>query len=191
VEWQEDCQPIGNGRLGAMTYGDIHKEHIADYQALFSRVTLDLGDSPEGAAKLTTPQRLDAYRGSKVKGQKGTTYEQDALNLTGAGRTRAYPLLKELCEFWEDSLIEWPNGKLVSPKSVSPEHGPPSEGNSYEQPLIYDLFSNYIEASTILGKDEDFRWKVESMRSRLLGPQIGQWGQLQEWAKDLDKPVKR
>ena len=26
------------------------------------------------------------------------------------------------------------------------------------------------------------------MRSRLLGPQIGKWGQLQEWAKDIDNP---
>ncbi len=102
--------------------------------------------------------------------------------------TRAYPLLKELCEFWEDSLIEWPNGKLVSPESISPEHGPKAEGNSYEQQLVYDLFTNYIEAAKALGWDEEFRKKVESMRSRLLGPQIGKWGQLQEWAEDLDNP---
>ena len=48
-------------------------------------------------------------------------------------KTRAYPLLKALCTFWEAFLIEWPDGKLVSPKSVSPEHGPEVEGNSYEQ----------------------------------------------------------
>lgn len=102
--------------------------------------------------------------------------------------TRAYPLLKELCEYWEDSLVEWPDGKLVSPESISPEHGPKAEGNSYEQQLVYDLFTNYIEASEALGKDEAFRNKVESMRSRLLGPQIGRWGQLQEWAKDIDDP---
>jgi alpha-L-fucosidase 2 len=103
-------------------------------------------------------------------------------------RTRAYPMLKELCEFWDDSLKERPDGKLVSPKSQSPEHGPAAEGNSYEQQLIYDLFTNYIEASKDLGVDPDYRAKVESMRSRLLGPQIGKWGQLQEWAEDLDNP---
>ena len=102
--------------------------------------------------------------------------------------TRAYPLLKEQCEFWEDSLIERPDGKLVSPKSVSPEHGPAAEGNSYEQELVYDLFTNFIEASTILDRDAAFREKVKSMRSRLLGPQIGKWGQLQEWAEDRDDP---
>ncbi len=102
--------------------------------------------------------------------------------------TRAYPLLKELCEFWEDSLIEWPTGELVSPKSISPEHGPLAEGNSYEQQLVFNLFSNYMEASTILGVDTAFREKVASMRDRLLKPRIGKWGQLQEWAEDLDDP---
>ena len=70
-------------------------------------------------------------------------------------QTRAYPIIKELCEFWEDSLKEGPGGKLVSPKSQSPEHGPVAEGNSYEQQLVYDLFTNYIEASKDLGVDED------------------------------------
>jgi alpha-L-fucosidase 2 len=36
--------------------------------------------------------------------------------------------------------------------------------------------------------DADFRAKVEKMRSRLLGPKIGKWGQLQEWAEDIDDP---
>ena len=102
--------------------------------------------------------------------------------------TRAYPILKELCEFWEDYLKEGPGGTLVSPKSQSPEHGPWAEGNSYEQQLVYDLFTNYLEASQALGTDEAFRGKVESMRKRLLGPKIGKWGQLQEWAEDLDDP---
>jgi alpha-L-fucosidase 2 len=96
--------------------------------------------------------------------------------------------MKELCEYWEDSLKARPDGKLVSPKSQSPEHGPFSEGNSYEQQLAWDLFSNYIEASKALGVDGEYREKVAAMKARLLGPQIGKWGQLQEWADDLDDP---
>ena len=102
--------------------------------------------------------------------------------------TRAYPIIKELCEFWEDTLKEGPGGKLVSPRSKSPEHGPWAEGNSYEQQLVFDLFTNYIQASKILGVDDDFRGKIEKMRARLLGPQIGKWGQLQEWVEDIDDP---
>ncbi len=103
-------------------------------------------------------------------------------------RTRAYPVMKELCEFWEDSLIKRPDGKLVSPKGQSPEHGPFAEGNSYDQQLAWDLFTNTIEASEALGEDPGFRRKVADMRAALLGPQIGKWGQLQEWAENLDDP---
>jgi alpha-L-fucosidase 2 len=103
-------------------------------------------------------------------------------------QTRAYPVMKELCEYWEDSLKPRPDGKLVSPKSQSPEHGPFSEGNSYEQQLAWDLLTNYIEASKALGVDSEYRERVIAMRDRLLGPQIGKWGQLQEWADDLDDP---
>lgn len=100
----------------------------------------------------------------------------------------AYPILKELCQFWEDYAITTPDGKLISPPSVSPEHGPKVAGNSYEDQLMYDLFTNYIEASKDLGIDADYRQKVTEMRSKLLGPQIGRWGQLQEWMEDIDDP---
>jgi alpha-L-fucosidase 2 len=103
-------------------------------------------------------------------------------------REMAYPIFKELCEFWEDFLIELPNGRLVSPESISPEHGPKAVGNSYEQQLVYDLFTNYIEASADLGIDAGYRAKVAAMKKRLLGPQIGKWGQLQEWMEDRDSP---
>ena len=102
--------------------------------------------------------------------------------------TRAYPILKELCEFWEDTLKENADGKLIAPPGKSPEHGPVVAGNSYDQQLVYDLFTNTIEASDALGVDAEYRAKLVSMRSRLLGPKIGKWGQLQEWAEDLDDP---
>ena len=102
--------------------------------------------------------------------------------------TRAYPIFKELCEFWEDHLKELPDGTLVSPDGFSPEHGPHEDGVSFDQQLVWDLFTNYIEASEILELDEPFREKVASMRKRLLGPKIGKWGQLQEWMVDRDDP---
>jgi len=102
--------------------------------------------------------------------------------------TRAYPVMKELCEFWEDHLKALPDGTLVSPDGFSPEHGPHEDGVSFDQQLVWDLFTNFIEASDILGKDEAFRKKIASMKSRLLGPRIGRWGQLQEWMVDRDDP---
>jgi len=106
-------------------------------------------------------------------------------------RRRAYPIMKELCEFWEDHLKTLPDGTLVSPDGFSPEHGPHEDGVSFDQQLVWDLFTNYIEASEALGLDEPFRKKIAAMRKRLLGPKIGRWGQLQEWMVDRDDPKDR
>lgn len=103
-------------------------------------------------------------------------------------RTRAYPILKELCEFWVDHLKRLPDGTLVAPMDVSPEWGPEEDGISYDQQLVWDLFTNYAEASETLGVDGPFRAQVASMRQLLLGPRIGKWGQLQEWKVDRDDP---
>lgn len=103
-------------------------------------------------------------------------------------KDHAYPMLKEICGFWEDILITRPDGTIVTPKGWSPEHGPEEEGISYDLQIVYDLFTNYIEAADSLGIDQDYRHKIADMRARLLKPQIGRWGQLQEWETDRDDP---
>jgi len=104
-------------------------------------------------------------------------------------KTMAYPVMREISEFWMDHLKELPDGTLVAPKGRSPEHGPVDvDGVTYDQQLCWDLFNNTIEASEILGVDGEMRAKLTDMRDRLLGPQIGRWGQLQEWMEDIDDP---
>jgi alpha-L-fucosidase 2 len=109
-------------------------------------------------------------------------------------RERAYPLMKELVKYWEGHLVEGKNGKLITPDGWSPEHGPgknegdknPYPGASYDQQIVYDLMSNYLDAEKILGIDKKYMNKIQSIRARLLGPQVGKWGQLQEWMEDVD-----
>jgi alpha-L-fucosidase 2 len=103
-------------------------------------------------------------------------------------RQTAYPYLKETCEFWEDHLKTLPDGKLVVPNGWSPEHGPTEDGVSYNQQIVWDLFNNYVQAADALGVDKEYRDKVAAMRDRLVSPQIGSWGQLQEWMTDRDDP---
>lgn len=103
-------------------------------------------------------------------------------------RDTAYPVLKEVAGFWEDHLIALPDGQLVTPDGWSPEHGPEEKGVTYDQEIVWDLFTNYIEASQILGVDEEYREKISKMREKLLTPHIGKWGQLQEWMEDRDDP---
>jgi len=109
-------------------------------------------------------------------------------------RNRAYPILKDVCHYWEDFLVETPDGKLITPAGWSPEHGPgkiegdrtPYPGVSYDQQIVWDLFSNTIDAAYALGKDNTYRSQLTYKRNKLLGPQIGKWGQLQEWMEDWD-----
>ncbi len=103
-------------------------------------------------------------------------------------RRVAYPVLKETCEFWAARLKALPDGRLVVPNGWSPEHGPHEDGVSYNQQIVWDLFNNYAAASAALDLDADYRAQIAAMRARLVGPQIGSWGQLQEWMTDRDKP---
>ena len=103
-------------------------------------------------------------------------------------RTVAYPYLKEVCLYWEDHLKMLPDGRLVAPNGWSPEHGPTEDGVSHDQQIIWDLFTNTIEAAEELGVDADYRRKLSGMRDKLVGPKIGKWGQLQEWMEDRDDP---
>ena len=99
-------------------------------------------------------------------------------------QTVAYPLLKEVCQFWQDDLKTQPDGTLIVPAGWSPEHGPAygvESGVSYDQELVWNVFNNYIQASTVLGLDSDFRTTVTQLRDKLYKPAIGSWGQLQEW----------
>lgn len=103
----------------------------------------------------------------------------------------AYPILKEICMFWDDHLKRREDGTLVAPNGWSPEHGPTEDGVSYDQQIVYDLFTNYIEAADSLQLDTDYRNHIEKLRSQLLKPKIGRWGQLQEWETDRDDPENK
>ena len=285
------------------SYKQLLDRHISDYQSLFNRVDLNLGESDPKTSALTTDKRLVAYKKSGIdpdleelffqfgryllisssrqgslpanlqgiwnnsnnppwrsdyhsninvqmnywpaevtnlsechvplldyinnqrevrkkatqefyKSKKGWTVQTEN-NIYGAGsfvwnppasawycqhlwehyaftndqkylKSFAYPLLKEICEFWEERLIPDSNGKLVTPDGWSPEHGPHEPGVTYDQEIVWDLFTNYIEASEILNIDPEYRAKVIVLREKLLKPQIGKWGQLMEWSVDRD-----
>jgi len=109
----------------------------------------------------------------------------------------AYPIMKESAEFYLDFLIEEKtHGWLVTAPSNSPENhfrtpdgkvGSVCMGPSMDMQILTDLFTNCIEAATILDTDAELRAKLEDARSRLVPPQIGRFGQLQEWIEDFEE----
>lgn len=62
-----------------------------------------------------------------------------------------------------------------------------SMGPTLANQLIYDVFSECIQASEILGVDKEFRLELMEKKGRLAPMQIGKHGQLQEWLEDFDE----
>lgn len=100
----------------------------------------------------------------------------------------AYPLMKEAAMFWMDYLVQDKDGYLVSSPSYSPEHGGISGGAAMDHEIAWDILNNCIQASEVLGVDDEFKQKAMAIRDKILPPQIGRWGQLQEWKEDVDDP---
>jgi len=112
-------------------------------------------------------------------------------------REKAYPVMKGAAEFCLDWLVDDGEGHLVTAPGSSTENrfrtpdgqiGQVSIGVTQDMALIWDLFSNCIEASTILNTDTTFRNRLRQARERLLPYRIGSRGQLQEWNRDFEEP---
>lgn len=107
---------------------------------------------------------------------------------------RAYPVMKEAAMFCFDWLVE-KDGFLVTAPSSSPENEFLVDGKAYavgvattmDMSIIWDLFTNLIEASEVLQIDEEFRNQLLAKRSLLSPLQIGEQGQLQEWNTDFQE----
>ncbi|XHS77808.1 glycoside hydrolase N-terminal domain-containing protein [Burkholderiaceae bacterium UC74_6] len=105
-------------------------------------------------------------------------------------RQQAWPVLRQVCEFWIDHLKTRADGKLVAPNGWSPEHGPIEDGVSYDQEILWDLFDNTARAAAVLGIDAA---PYLALRDKLAVPGVGSWGQLLEWQQErkdalLDTP---
>jgi alpha-L-fucosidase 2 len=105
-----------------------------------------------------------------------------------------YDILKGSALFYNDVLQEEPKHKwLVVVPSMSPENHHQNDisiaaGTTMDNQLVFDVFSNFIEASTLLKQDAALRDSVRSKRERIPPMQIGKHSQLQEWLEDWDKP---
>lgn len=107
-----------------------------------------------------------------------------------------FPVMKSAVEFYLSFLIEEPEHDwLVVSPSVSPENAPSvhpefsiAAGTTMDNQLLFDLFTQTIEAADLLNTDKEFANQVKETLKRLPPMQIGKWGQLQEWMHDWDNP---
>ena len=103
-------------------------------------------------------------------------------------REKIYPMLRETVRFWNGFLHEDQQAqRWVSSPSYSPEHGPISIGNTYDQSLIWQLFHDFIQAAQELGLDGDLLTEVKE-KFYLLNPlQITQSGRIREWYEEEEQ----
>lgn len=108
-------------------------------------------------------------------------------------KSYAYPLMHDAAQFCLDWLVDDKQEHLVTAPSTSPENvfvtengqkGSVSVATTMDMALIWDVFSNVIQASEQLGVDADFRQKLLDAKKKLFPLQIGKRGNLQEWYKD-------
>lgn len=111
----------------------------------------------------------------------------------------AFPVMKGAADFFVDFLVEHPKyGWMVTCPSNSPEHGPEGDekknapstiaGCTMDNQIVFDLFSNTLQACKILNEDKMYADTLQYMVKRLAPMQIGKHNQLQEWLEDVDNP---
>jgi alpha-L-fucosidase 2 len=109
-------------------------------------------------------------------------------------RERAWPALAACAEFYLDYLsVDPATGKLVAGPSSSPEntfitpdgqHANIGMGNAMDQAIIWDVFTNLLDAAKVLARDDDeITKRVRVARDNLALPSVGADGRLMEWAR--------
>ena len=168
------------GRVTAKTYTATAEElamNLPDeyYGFVAHTESGPYGHTSPGAGPLWSPVTV-AWLLQNV--YEGYEYSGDTQYLA-----RIYPMMKEALAYFERIMIMH-DGRLVSAPSYSPEHGPLTVGNTYEQSLIWQLLTDSVAAANTLGIDADKVAKWQDMLSKLHPIEIGKSGQIKEWYEE-------
>ena len=97
-------------------------------------------------------------------------------------RTQIYPALREEAQLYSKMLVKDEDGRYVSSPAYSPEQGPRTAGNTYEQALVWQLFHDAIEAGKLVGEDPEVLAVWQDRFDNLRTPiEVGADGQVKEW----------
>ncbi|MBT3192447.1 MAG: glycoside hydrolase family 95 protein [Verrucomicrobia bacterium] len=115
-------------------------------------------------------------------------------------KNEGYEIIKDHTLFCLDWLVTDPRtGKLVGGPDYSPETafartaedkqnrrwGHEDMGCAMDQQIIWQLFTDFLQASKILGYSDELTREVEDKRSRLAETRVGADGTIMEWSEDV------
>lgn len=111
-------------------------------------------------------------------------YTRDVSFLKDTG----YRLISSSADFVCDYLWLTPDGYYTAAPSTSPEHGPVDLGATFSHGVAREILMAAIESSRILKADGDKRLEWQHVLDNLAPYEIGRYGQLMEWSRDIDDP---
>ncbi|MFC2087273.1 glycoside hydrolase N-terminal domain-containing protein [Bacteroidota bacterium] len=130
-------------------------------------------------------------------------------------KNEAYPVMAEAAQFWLENLVPYREGLIIAPTVPAEQGAEVDENENFIDPtadeytarrkkpeyyrynitgpfqdieMVWDLFTNVLEAADVLGIKNEFTDSVKKAKDRLIPLKIGRLGQLQEWYKDIDSP---
>jgi len=104
---------------------------------------------------------------------------------------RVFPLYREMADFYEDYLVEGPDGQYVITPGISPENTPLNSNSlltfntTFDVAVAREVFHILIQTCQELGIEKENITKWDQMRSKLPPYLINQDGALKEWASPL------
>ena len=108
-----------------------------------------------------------------------------------------YPTMRGAALFFTDMLVTDPrSGYLVTAPTTSPENAyrmPNGQvasicaGSTMDNQIIRELFTNTIEAASVLGTDSAFAAELADKRARLMPTTIGEDGRILEWLEPFEE----
>ncbi|HEY1342012.1 MAG TPA: glycoside hydrolase family 95 protein [Bryobacteraceae bacterium] len=133
------------------SYEALRAEHIADYQRLFRRVSLDLGTTP--AAKLPTDERIQAFAGGNDPALVALVFQFGRYLMIGSSRPGGQPA--NLQGLWNESNNPPWDSKYTDNINTEMNYWPVEETNLSECHLpLFDALKDLAVSGGITSKEQ-------------------------------------
>ena len=132
------------------SYETLRAEHIRDHQALFRRVSLDLGATP--AAKLPTDERIAAFAEGNDPALVALLFQYGRYLMIGSSRPGGQPA--NLQGIWNDSNKPAWDSKYTDNINTEMNYWPVEETNLAECHLpLFDALKDLAQSGAITAKE--------------------------------------
>ena len=137
--------------LRKKSYDAIRAEHIRDHQALFRRVTLDLGASP--AAELPTDQRIAAFDKGSDPALVALLFQYGRYLMIGSSRPGGQPA--NLQGIWNDSNKPAWDSKYTDNINTEMNYWPSGPANLLDCQLpLFDALQDLSQSGAVVAKEQ-------------------------------------